>query len=310
MHAELAQRLEQWHRERDVRSRIPHDPIDFPRRYQDPNDQAVAGLIAASLAYGHVKAFWPAVERLLAMMGPSPAGWLRQFDPQKQRPRFRSLYYRFSDSNDLLAFFLILKTLLDRHGSLRVCFERLHQPDDPDIGPLLGRYVAAALAVDTRSVYRNGRNGRHARKPAGLRHLFSGPVQGGASKRLCLFLRWMVRPDDGVDLGLWPGIAPSKLIIPLDAHIVRLSRHLGLTRRKSAGWLMAQEVTANLRKICPEDPVKYDFALCHYGMSGECPITPVAANCVRCALQPVCRVGRRRFAGETIVVRQAHHERA
>jgi endonuclease III len=104
----------------------------------------------------------------------------------------------------------------------------------------------------------------------------------------------MVRPDDGVDLGVWPAIPPSKLVIPLDAHIVRLSRYLGLTRRKSAGWLMAQEVTANLRKICPDDPVKYDFALCHYGMSGECPITPVTANCVRCMLQSVCRVGRSR----------------
>jgi uncharacterized protein (TIGR02757 family) len=287
MHRELARYVAAWHPTLDLKARIPHDPITFPRRYQDPDDRAVAGLIAASLAYGHVKAFWPAVERLLAMMGPSPVEWLRRFDPRGQRTRFRSLYYRFSDSHDLLAFFLILGTLIDRHGSLRALFEKLHQPGDPDIGPLLSRYVETALAVDTRPAY------RHARKPAGLRHLFSGPAQGGASKRLCMFLRWMVRPDDGVDLGLWPGIAPSKLIVPLDAHIVRISRYLGLTRRKSAGWLMAQEVTANLRKICPDDPVKYDFALCHYGMSGACPIRPRRELCAACLLQPVCRVGRR-----------------
>ncbi len=293
MHRELARYVAAWHPTVDLKARMAHDPITFPRRYRDPDDRAVAGLIAASLAYGHVKAFWPAVERLLSMMGPSPAAWLRRFDLKEQRPRFRSLYYRFSDSDDLLAFFLILRTLSDRHGSLRALFEQLHRPDDPDTGPLLSRYVAVALAVDTRPVY-GCRGGRHARKPDGLRHLFSGPAQGGASKRLCMFLRWMVRPDDGVDLGLWPAISPSKLVIPLDAHIVRLSRYLGLTRRKSPGWLMAQEVTANLRKICPEDPVKYDFALCHYGMSGECPIRPDTAHCARCRLRPVCSVGRRR----------------
>ena len=288
MRSDLAQRLEEWYQTRDLKSRIPHDPIAFPRRYRDAEDQAVAGLIAASLAYGHVKAFRPAVERLLALAGPSPAEFVRKFDPRRERGRFRSLYYRFSDSNDLLAFFLVLQALIDRGGSLRAFFEACARPHEPDIGPLLSRYVEAALAVDTRPVY------RHHRKPPGLRHLFSGPSQGGASKRLALFLRWMVRPDDGIDLGLWPAISPAQLVVPLDAHVVRLSRYLGWARRKSPGWLMAQEVTANLRTICPEDPVKYDFALCHYGMSGECPLTPSTAHCVRCVLQPVCRVGRRR----------------
>jgi uncharacterized protein (TIGR02757 family) len=299
MRGDVAARLEGWYRTRDMTSRIPHDPIAFPRRYHDPDDRAVTGLIAASLAYGHVKAFWPIVERLLSMMGPSPAAWLRRFDPQRERRRFEPLYYRFSDSNDLLAFFFILRTLIDRHGSLRALFESCASPADEDIGPLLGRYVQAALAIDTRVVYRSERNSRSpvrtpARIPDGLRHLFSGPAQGGASKRLCMFLRWMVRPDDGVDLGLWSALGPSKLIVPLDAHVVRLSRYLGLTRRKSAGWLMAREVTGNLRNICPEDPVKYDFALCHFGMSGDCPLRPSTEQCVRCGLRAVCRIGRRR----------------
>jgi uncharacterized protein (TIGR02757 family) len=290
MRRELAARLEQWYQAREVKSRILHDPITFPRRYHDPEDQAAAGLIGASLAYGYVNAFRPVIERLLALAGPSPADYLRSFDLKRERPRFGPLYYRFSDSNDLLAFFFILHRLIDRYVSLCALFEACVHPADEDIGPLLGRYVQAALAVDTRPVY------RHGRKPDGLRHLFSGPAQGGASKRLCMFLRWMVRPADGIDLGLWPVLLPSQLIIPLDAHIVRISRYLGLTRRKSAGWSMAQEVTANLRTICPEDPVKYDFALCHFGMSGDCPITPVTAHCVRCELQSVCRIGRRRAA--------------
>jgi len=123
MRTELAERLEQWYRTRDLTSRLPHDPIAFPRRYRAAEDRAVAGLIAASLAYGYVKAFWPAVQRLLDLAGPSPAEFVRQFDPRRERTRFRPLYYRFSDSNDLIAFFLILKTLIDRGGSLRGFFE-------------------------------------------------------------------------------------------------------------------------------------------------------------------------------------------
>jgi len=289
----LREHMDRWYGRQNLWARIDADPIAFPRRYQAPEDREVAALIAASLAYGNVKAFGAVVEQLLALAGPSPAVFVREFDPARARPSFRRLYYRFSDADDLRAFFFILRELTAPHGSLRALFASLHRPEDADIGPLLCRYVEAALAVDARAVY-GKQAGGHGRKPAGLRHLFSGPGQGGASKRLCMFLRWMVRPDDGVDLGLWPMIPPSKLIMPLDAHIVRLSRHLGLTRRKSAGWLMAQEVTANLRTICPDDPVKYDFALCHYGMSGACPATPVTAQCARCDLQTVCRVGRRR----------------
>ncbi|HXZ25486.1 MAG TPA: TIGR02757 family protein [Nitrospiria bacterium] len=298
MRSDLAERLERWYRTRDLTTRVAHDPVAFPRRYHDPDDQAAAGLIAASLAYGHVNAFRPTVERLLAVAGDSPAAYLRSFDLQRERPRFIPLYYRFSDSSDLLAFFLILRTLINRHGSLRVLFESLARSDEPDIGPLLGRYVNEALAVDTQPVY------GHRRKPPGLRHLFSGPAQGGASKRLCMYLRWMVRPEDGVDLGLWPALGAPRLIVPLDAHVARLSRYLGLTSRQSAGWLMAREVTASLRTICPEDPVKYDFALCHYGMSGECPVTPLTARCLRCDLQPVCRIGRRR--GRSAVTPRPH----
>jgi uncharacterized protein (TIGR02757 family) len=132
-----------------------------------------------------------------------------------------------------------------------------------------------------------------------LRHLFSGPARGGASKRLCLFLRWMVRSDDGIDLGLWSFIPPAKLIMPLDAHVVRIGSYLGLTRRRSPGWLMAREMTARLRTLSPEDPVKYDFALCHFGMAGECPIRPERKRCARCGLQQVCRVGRRSIRGQT-----------
>lgn len=289
----LGVHLEQWWRGRDLAGRVSADPVAFPRRYSNPDDKEVAGLLAATLAYGHVNAFWPMVERLLAIAGDAPAAFFTRFDLDRARDHFRSCYYRFSSSKDLLAFFHILHCHLNEHGSLRSLFASLYRPDDPDIGPLLARYVEASLAVDTSPVY------GHRRKPPGLLHLFSGPLTGGASKRLCLYLRWMVRPDDGVDLGLWPFIPPSKLVLPLDAHVVRIGRYLGLSQRKSPGWLMAREMTEKLRRFAPDDPVKYDFALCHYGMAGECPVRPRPEHCARCALKPVCRVGRRRAPSPT-----------
>jgi uncharacterized protein (TIGR02757 family) len=122
-----------------------------------------------------------------------------------------------------------------------------------------------------------------------LRHLVSDPRAGSACKRLFLYARWMVRRADGVDLGLWP-LAPSSLLIPVDTHIHRISRNLGFTTRRTATWATAEEITSALRKLDPDDPVKYDFALCHLGVSRECPSRPDPIKCARCLLQDVCSV--------------------
>jgi uncharacterized protein (TIGR02757 family) len=102
-----------------------------------------------------------------------------------------------------------------------------------------------------------------------LKYLVSNPVQGSACKRLNLFLRWVVRPKDGIDLGLWPNVPSSELMLPVDTHLLRILRDLRWTRSKTANWNVVEDSTARLRLYCPEDPVKYDFALCHLSMSGE-----------------------------------------
>lgn len=102
----------------------------------------------------------------------------------------------------------------------------------------------------------------------GFRFFFADPASGSPCKRWNLFLRWMVHKEKRLDLGLWNGILPSKLIIPLDIHMSRTGRHLGLTNQTAASWKMAEEITNSLAKFDPEDPVKYDFALCHFGISG------------------------------------------
>jgi len=139
-----------------------------------------------------------------------------------------------------------------------------------------------------------------------MKQFFPSPSEGSACKRLNLYLRWMIRSDDGVDFGIWAcservsqspeqgegesnKIPPSKLIIPLDTHMARICTHLGLTHYKTTGWKMAEEITDNLKILDPEDPVKYDFALCHLGISGECPLHKDIKKCSKCFLKDICK---------------------
>jgi uncharacterized protein (TIGR02757 family) len=124
----------------------------------------------------------------------------------------------------------------------------------------------------------------------GFDHLLPDPEKGSTCKRLLLFLRWMVRggKKDPIDFGLWSDIPASALIVPLDTHVARLSRCLSLTRRNDISWATAEDVTASLRALAPEDPVKYDFALCHRGMSGACPRRRDREICRPCALASAC----------------------
>ena len=143
---------------------------------------------------------------------------------------------------------------------------------------------AASLIIeaDLASVFPGGRPSR------GYRHLFPLPSAGGPCKRLHLFLRWMVRRE-APDFGLWTGVSPARLLIPLDTHVENMSRAIGLTRRRSRNWRMAQEVTQHLALVDAEDPVKFDFALCHKRMSGDCRDRRDPIVCQPCGLRTVCR---------------------
>ena len=129
----------------------------------------------------------------------------------------------------------------------------------------------------------------------GLRYLLPRPRGQGAAKRLCLFLRWMVRPDDGLDLGAWRTLAPATdpacLLMPLDTHIGRIGRYLGLTERASNDLKTTLEITAALRRLAPSDPLRYDMPLCHMGISGACPQRRDPVQCAGCGLRKVCRLG-------------------
>ena len=280
--ARLSAPLEGLYRQFDWPARIERDAIQFPLRYPDPADRELVALLTACLAYGRVDLFGPWVDWALARIGPSPHRFILGFDPKKDGKRFEGFHYRFNRPRDLAAFCLASQRLLLQHGSLRACFVSGYAPTDEDVGPALERFARGYLTQDLSAVFPRGRLSR------GYRHLFPLPSTGGPCKRFHLFLRWMVRREPP-DFGLWREISPAKLLIPVDTHVENMARAIGLTRLKSRTWRMSLEITRRLRRLDPEDPVKYDFALCHKRMSGDCRDRRHPIVCAPCGLRAVCR---------------------
>ena len=164
-------------------------------------------------------------------------------------------------------------------------------PAADDVGPALERIATDARAIDLRPAY-----GRAPKTP-GVYYFFARPSTGSACKRLNLFLRWMVR-QDGVDPGGWSAVPRRQLVVPLDTHTIRVGRCLRLTRRTTPGWKMAVDITQALRALDPDDPVRYDFSLCHLSMMGSCGFATRQGD-GQCPLRPLChpRVRRRSARG-------------
>jgi uncharacterized protein (TIGR02757 family) len=170
--------------------------------------------------------------------------------------------------------------MIDQAGSIGGYFHRFYDEDSDDMARVLTRFTQGTLSLDHGGIYRGKRIGR----TAGVRYFFPSPEAGGACKRLNLYLRWMVRPRDGLDLGLWSFVSPSHLVIPLDTHMSRIGRHMGWTERRTPGWKMAMDITRSLSEIAPEDPTRYDFALTRMGILEGCPRHNKGESCDLCNL--------------------------
>jgi uncharacterized protein (TIGR02757 family) len=260
------------------------DPIQIVRRYRRAEDQEIAGFCAAALAFGRVQSVLNSIEGLMSVMGPSPAAYVQSFEPARDRRTLDHLVHRWTRGIDLAALIWILRQMLDSHGSIEGFFAAGVSDGAETIEAALDAFSRRACALDQRAVY-----GRLVRKP-GVSYFFARPSSGGACKRLNLFLRWMVRRD-AVDLGVWTRVRPAQLIIPLDTHVIRLGRCLGLTRYTSPGWRMAADITASLRALDPVDPVRYDFSLCHIGMMNACGFGKRQGDS-QCPLRGCCRPRR------------------
>lgn len=271
-----------------ARSRIhlANDPLSFCHRYQSTEDREVAGLIAASFAYGNVKIILRNLEAVFAVMGTSPRRFVEEFEPARGLTLFAGFRHRFNDARDLCALLLACRTMLEEADTVGEYFLGCYDPEAEDITLSLTEFTAAVLAMDYSPVFGSREIPADSRFP----FLFPSPASGSACKRLCMYLRWMVRPADGIDLGLWKEVSPAKLVIPVDAHIRRICRFLGFTARKQADWRMAQEITAALRELDPIDPVKYDFPLSHLGISEGCDGKDLT-RCLTCPISEICEVG-------------------
>jgi len=247
----IIDKLERLYNSFDFQSTVERDPIRFPKRYKNPLDIEIAGIIASFFAYGNIKSFCNFLEGLFNIMGQHPSEFILNFNPSSLMKKLE-IKYRFSSVYDVVAFLFILKKLIQQSPikSLEYYFQ-----SDSHIQKI-SNFVQSVFKVNLEPIY--GKN----IKTKGLLHFFPDPLKGSPCKRINLFLRWMVRERD-IDFALWNTIKPSELIIPLDVHIWRVSKKLGFTKRNTQSIKTAMEITEYLKKIEPEDPLKYDFVLCH-----------------------------------------------
>ena len=222
------------------------------------------------------------IESLLAVMGPHPAQFVRRFEPVRDSARIEPLVHRWIRGRDLVALLLILQRMLKERGSIEAFFMAGDDEISSDVSQALDDFCRRALDTDFREAY-----GRRLPRRPGVCYFFPRPSAGSACKRLNLFLRWMVRKD-AIDLGVWNRLSPSRLVVPLDTHVIRLGRCLQLTRYKSPGWKMAADITASLRQLDPLDPIRFDFSLCHVGMMNACGFKQRRGD-RDCPLKGLCR---------------------
>lgn len=248
------------------------DPVSFVHRFTSDADREVVGLIASSLAFGNVTAIRASVQRALTALGPSPARTVDEEDRTSLERRLEGFVHRVYRGPHLAAMLANAGALRRREGSLGAA--------------LAQRLDAHGSFRDALTTLADALRGEQPER--GLAHLVPDPRAGSACKRLLLYSRWMVRPADGVDLGLWSMISPSSLVIPVDTHVQRIAQNLGLTARRDASWRTAEDITAALRRFDPADPVKYDFAICHLGVSRQCPSRRDETKCGACALRASC----------------------
>lgn len=238
---------------------IHPDPLEALYLYADPRDREIVGLIASSLAYGRVAQILKSVEDVLGKMGPSPYDFIKESTSASLGKNFRPFRHRFTTGQELIDVIYGIRGVLRKYGSLYDCFCTGLSEDDETIFP--------ALSFMVKELTKNSNGNCNSLLPL--------PKRGSACKRLNLYLRWMVRKDL-VDPGGWGEIPAHKLIIPLDTHMHRICGILGMTKRKSADQRTAIEVTKAFRRIVPEDPVRYDFALTRLGIRRETDLDSLA----------------------------------
>lgn len=233
---------------------ISPDPLEFLYNYIEEEDVEAAGIISSVFAYGNVTAIKKTLTAIFDITS-NPGEFIRNAS-KKDLASLNSFFYRFYSPEDIRSFFVSLKTFYAEHGSVKDFFYKYYNEDDKNL-----RAPMISFSDTMHQLLLKNRK----EESTGIKFMFPSPASGSACKRMNLFLRWMIRKD-AIDFGLWKKIPPAKLIIPVDTHIAKICTKLKLTKLNNVSWKMAEEITDNLRKYAPEDPVKYDFAICHIGI--------------------------------------------
>lgn len=230
---------------------IPNDPVCIPHEFTKKQDIEIAGFMAAVFAWGQRKTIINKSREFLYLMGNDPLQFVLNYSDDDLKP-FLNFKHRTFNSTDALYFLHFFRWFYERHESLEEGFTK-GLNSDASMKARLTHFFELFFSLPDHPV----RTYKH----------IPNPSRKSACKRINMFLRWMVRRDDkGVDFGIWQTIKPGELICPCDLHVDRVARRLGLIRRKQTDWQTAIELTENLKKLDPTDPVKYDFALFGLGV--------------------------------------------
>jgi uncharacterized protein (TIGR02757 family) len=232
---------------------IEHDPILIPHAFSHQPDIEIMGFWVAMLAWGQRKTIISNANELIKLCDGAPHAFIMGHQAHDLK-RFESFKHRTFNYTDTLYFIRFFNRHFSTHTSLETAFSAQYNPEEITVEASINRFFHHFFDDE----FAPKRTQKH----------ISAPFKKSACKRICMFLRWMVRKDTfGVDFGLWNNIKPSQLVCPLDVHAQRTAESLHLVSPGPANWNKALELTESLRQLDPNDPIKYDFAL--YGMGIE-----------------------------------------
>lgn len=230
---------------------ITSDPISIPHQFTKKEDIEIAGFLAATIAWGNRKSIITNANKLVQWMDYAPHDFILNADTA-YLANFQKFVHRTFNGVDCVFFLQSLQNIYTKHGGMEKVFTKGIKKGDTDVANAITHFRQVFFSVDYPA-----RTGKHV----------SNPTEGSSAKRLCMYLRWMVRNDNlGVDFGLWKSISPALLCLPLDVHTGNVARKLGILQRKQNDWRAVIEVTNALKAFDPTDPVKYDFALFGLGV--------------------------------------------
>jgi len=278
---ERNRRILQLYREFNFQSSVLNDPIHCFNGLKKPEEIELAAFISSTLAFGKIELFKPVIQKILEMGKGDLKQFVIQFNPLKDRKMFENLYYRIWTESDLLCLILALQNILIKYGSLENLFLKYNHTEDKDLERAMIVFSEEFIHFNPSKAYGINQFSRS------FKVFVPSPRTGSACKRLCLFLRWMIRKDD-IDRGIWNQLSPANLTVPLDTHIFKMAQYLKLTRLKTPGWKMAKEITQSLKELDPDDPLKFDFPLCHFSIQRRCYYEEESRSCAFCSIRKKC----------------------